>query len=521
MNTKHLFSGNTCKPINPSHPHNLSRRQFVLSGAAAAAAFTILPRHIPGGREFAVPDKYQATWESLKTHQDPKWFDDAKFGIYFHWGVYSVPAFRNEWYSRNMYRTGSRENEHHLAKWGSLDKFGYKDFIPMFKAENFDPDDWAQLFAASGAKFAGPVAEHADGFAMWDSKLTEWNAAKMGPKRDVVGEMGKAIRKKGLKFITTFHHQWLWAWYPTFNKNVDAGDPKYSGLYGPVVSDAAWNFKEEMNYSPAFCSHWEAKIREVIDKYNPDLIWFDSRMREIAEENRLGFLSYYYNKAVDWKRDVAVTYKGHDLEPGTGILDLERGRMANITPYKWVNDDAINWDSWSYVENANYKSADRLVDELVDIVSKNGNLLLDIDPKPDGTIPEPTRERLLQIGKWLKLNGEAIYGTRPWEIFGEGPTKVPEGGFGESKIKDFTAADIRFTRNGNTLYAILLDWPGESAKIESLKEGQALWFGRIRSVEMLGIKQFLKWKQDATGLTVQIPDKKPCEYAFVLKISGY
>lgn len=520
MKRKDSNSGKTNNHANPPHQHTFSRRQFLMTGAAAASAFTILPRNLLKGSVFSAADKYQPTWESLKTHQDPKWFDDAKFGIYFHWGVYSVPAFRNEWYSRNMYRPGSRENKHHLEKWGTLDKFGYKDFIPMFKAEKFDPDDWAQLFAASGAKFAGPVAEHADGFAMWDSKLTEWNAAKMGPKRDVVGEMGKAIRKKGLKFITTFHHQWLWAWYPTFNRNVDAGDPKYSGIYGPVVSEAAWNFKEKMIYSPAFCQQWEAKIREVIDKYNPDVLWFDSRMREIAEQNRLGFLAYYYNKAVDWKRDVAVIYKGQDLEPGTGILDLERGRMANITPYKWVNDDAINWDSWSYVENADYKSADRLIDELVDIVSKNGNLLLDIDPRPDGTIPEPTRERLLEIGKWLKINGEAIYGTRPWDIFGEGPTKVTEGSFGERKIKDFTSADIRFTKKDNDLYAILLDWPVGSAKIESLKEGVSCWFGRIRSVKMLGINQPLKWKQDVSGLTVQIPDKKPCDHAFVLKISG-
>jgi alpha-L-fucosidase len=520
MNTKHLFSGNTNKPDNPYHPHSISRRQFVQSGAVAAAAFTIAPRHILSGRGLAAPDKYQATWESLKTHQEPEWLDDAKFGIYFHWGVYSVPAFGNEWYSRNMYRPGSRENKHHIEKWGPLEKFGYKDFIPMFKAEKFDPDDWAKLFVDSGAKFAGPVAEHADGFSMWDSKFTNWNAAKMGPKRDVVGELEKAIRKQRLKFITTFHHQWLWAWYPTFDKGIDTGDPKYSGLYGPLVSEAAWNFKEKVSYPPEFCRLWENKIREVIDKYGPDLLWFDSRMGDIPEEYRMGFLAYYYNKAVDWKKDVAVTYKGSDLQIGTGILDLEKGRMAKTTTYKWVNDDVINWNSWSYVENADYKSADRLVDELVDIVSKNGSLLLDIDPRPDGTIPEPTRERLLQIGKWLKINGEAIYGTRPWEIFGEGPTKVIEGGFGESQIKDFTAADIRFTRKGNTLYAILLDWPAGSTKIESLKEGRSLWFGRIRSVKMLGIKKPLEWKQDANGLTVQIPVEKPCEHAFVLKISG-
>ena len=467
-------------------------------------------------------ESYQATWESLKTHKDPKWFDEAKFGIYFHWGVYSVPAFGTEWYSRNMYRPGSKENKHHLEKWGPLDKFGYKDFIPMFKAEKFDPDDWARLFVASGAKFAGPVAEHADGFAMWDSQVTEWNAAKMGPKRDIVGELERAIRKQGLKFIATLHHQWLWAWYPTFDKSVDASAPKYAGLYGPAVSEGAWKYtaKNELIPSAEFCRRWEAKIGEVVDKYHPDLLWFDGRMGNIGEEYRKRFLAHYYNQAAERKTDVAVTYKDHDLEPGAGIVDLERGRMAKITPYKWLNDDSIDWNSWCYIENPDYKSADRLVDGLVDIVSKNGNLLLNINPRPDGTIPEPTRERLIEIGKWLKLNGEAIYGTKPWEIFGEGPTQVVEGHFGERKIKDFTSADIRFTRKGNALYAIILDWPAGPVRIESLRQDSALWFGRIRRIEMLGVRKPLQWTRDRQGLTVQIPAVKPCEYAFVLKITG-
>ncbi len=467
--------------------------------------------------------QYLPTWESLKTHPDPQWFDDAKFGIYCHWGPYAVPAFGNEWYSRNMYRPGTPENKHHLEKYGPLDKFGYKDFIPMFKAEKFNADEWAELFAQAGARFAGPVAEHADGFALWDSKLTRWNAVRMGPRRDVVGELEKAIRKRGLKFIATLHHQWLWAWYPTFNPAVDASNPEYAGLYGPPVREAAWNFSgSAMRHSPEFCRLWEDKIREVIDKYQPDLLWFDGRMWMIDEGNRRSFLAYYYNSARRWGRDVAVTYKDRDLEPGTAIVDIERGRMSKKTSFKWLNDDSIDWKSWCYIENPDYKSVNRLIDGLVDIVSKDGNLLLNIGPKPDGTIPEPVRERLLAMGAWLRMNGEAIYGTRPWETFGEGPTQISEGHFGERKIAEFTSDDIRFTTKPGALYAILLDWPANgSARIHSLPDSERLPFGKIKTIRMFGDNAAaLTWKQDAQGLIVNLPAHRPCDHAYVLKITG-
>ena len=467
-------------------------------------------------------DRYQPTWESLKTHPNPQWFDDAKFGIYFHWGPYSVPAFGTEWYSRNMYRPAGREHEHHLATFGTLDKFGYKDFIPMFKAEHFDADEWVDLFVRAGVKFAGPVAEHADGFSMWNSKVNKWNAAQMGPRRDIVGEMEKAVRKRGLKFIATLHHQWLWAWYPTFDPNVDASNPQYAGLYGPPVSKQAWDYtaKDELIPNAEFCRQWEAKVREVIDGYRPDLLWFDSRLENIGEEYRKDFLAYYYNSAQKWGRDVVVTYKNKGLEPGAGIVDLERGRMSKGVPYKWLNDDAISWKSWSYIEDDSFKSPLRLVQELVDIVSKNGNLLLDIGPKADGTIPQAVRDRLLEVGKWLAINGEAIYGTRPWTTFGEGPTEVPEGHFSESKIKDFTADDIRFTRKGDMLYAIVMGWPAGLVTIHSLADGTPLPFARIGRIELLGSKGTLKWSRDGAGLKVQMPAEKPCDYAFALKITG-
>jgi alpha-L-fucosidase len=469
-------------------------------------------------RPLPAADAYQPTWESLQSHPNPQWFDDAKFGIYFHWGPYSVPAFDTEWYSRNMYRPGRKDHEHHLATFGPLDKFGYKDFIPLFGAGHFNPDEWVDLFVRAGARFAGPVAEHADGFSMWDSRVNPWNAARMGPKRDVVGEMAKAVRKRGLHFIATFHHQWLWAWYPTFDPAVDASKPEFAGLYGPPVSPAAWNYKSQSELIPndAFCREWEAKVKEVIDRYQPELIYFDSRLGNIAERYRLDLVAYYYNH----RKQSVVTYKNKDLAEGSGILDLERGRMADLASFKWLTDDAMSWKSWCYIEDDDLKSPKRLIDELVDIVSKNGNLLLDIGPKADGTIPEPVRERLLAVGAWLRRNGEAIYGTRPWETFGEGPTQVKNGAFGEKNIADLTARDIRFTVKGKTLYAILMGWPGAEATIHSLAADRTLPCGPIARIDLVGADGPLKWSQNAQGLTVQMPAEKPGDYAFVLRIRG-
>jgi alpha-L-fucosidase len=462
---------------------------------------------------------YQPTWDSLTRHPVPEWYRDAKFGIYCHWSAFSVPAFGNEWYSRTMYQKGSPENLHHLKTYGSLATFGYKDFIPLFKAEKFDADQWAELFEKAGAKFAGPVTEHADGFSLWDSKLTKWNAALMGPRRDVVGELERAIRHHGMKFIATFHHQWLWAWYPTEDKSVDASNPAYAGLYGPPVPASAFAGDVYPRPSKPFCDLWEAKIEEVIDKYHPDLIYFDARANTIDESHRRNFLAYYYNRAHARDQQVIMTYKDKDFAVGSGVVDLERGRMARGMAEPWQTDDSIDWNSWCDIQNPSYKSAQRLIAELVDIVSKNGCLLLNIPPKANGEIPAPVKERLLDMGRWLKLNGEAIYGTRPWAVFGEGPTQVQQGHFGEEKTKDFTAQDIRFTTKGKAIYAICLGWPGEKLVIKSLASNSRHFRGQIAAMELLGSRAELRWSRAEDGLTVFFPAEKPCQHAYVLKIS--
>jgi alpha-L-fucosidase len=494
-----------------------TRRTFLKTTGAATAALAAA-RTLPAQQAFA------PTWDSLTKHAAPAWFEDAKFGIYFHWGPYSVPAFQNEWYSRNLYIEGQRANKYHNLVYGPPSKFGYKDFIPLFRAEKFNPEEWAELFRKAGAKFAGPVTEHADGFSMWDSHVNRWNAAKMGPCRDVVGEMSRAIRNEGMRFISTFHHQWLWGWYPTMDRSVDASDPKYAGLYGPPAPGSPFDFGKPWSTlappTPEFQDTWAAKVKEVVDTYHPSLIYFDSRLNIINERRLAEVIAHYYNRAEGRGEEVSVTYKEKELPLGVGLLDIERGRLGEMPSYKWLTDDAIDWNSWCHVQNPRYKSARRIVGELVDIVSKNGNLLLDITPTAEGVMPAAVVERLLAIGHWLDVNGEAIYGTRPWKTFGEGPTPVKGGMFGEEKVPDFTAQDIRFTSRWKTLYAVALDRPSApDVLIKSLgTRNRLIGKGEIAHISLLGSDAKLSWQHDDEGLRISLPPENPGAFAYAFKI---
>ncbi len=471
-------------------------------------------------------DKFEANWESLKTYEVPEWWKNSKFGIYFHWGPYTVPAFDTEWYSHWMYNPGSKFEKYHEMVYGKTDKFGYKDFIPQFKGEKFDADEWAELFKEAGAQFAGPCAEHADGFAMWDSKLTNWNSVNMGPNVDVVAEMQRAIKKRGMKFIITYHRQWLYAWYPTWNKAVDAGDSKYSDLYGPYVPDGNFkvdgvqNFEADITAEDAFCKEWYDRLVELINNYDPDLVWFDNKLSIIDEKYRRQFLTDYYNIGRERGKEVVCTYKFADMKEGTAILDLERARMSEKKDFNWLTDDSIDWGAWCDVQNPDYKTTNRLLDFMVDVVSKNGAVLLSVTPNKSGVMPDGVQQRLREMGAWLKLNGEAIYDTRPWVIYGEGPQEIVEGHLKERFTADAVAEDIRFTVNGDQLYATALGWP-ESGKIliKSLSTTENYLNEPVKKVTMLGSKEKLEWKQTAKGLEVTFPSVKPCDHAFVLKIN--
>lgn len=457
-------------------------------------------------------DRYQATWESLKNYQTPDWFRDAKFGIFIHWGVYSVPAYSSEWYPRLMYQQDSKEFKHHVETYGTQNKFGYKDFIPMFKAEKFNPDAWAELFKNSGAKYVVPVAEHHDGFAMYQTTLSKWNAAEMGPRRDIIGELSQSITKQGLIFGLSSHRIEHWFFMNGGRKfDSDVNNPKYADFYGPAR-------EENETPSPEYMNDWLLRCTELVNKYKPQLFWFDWWIEQPAmDPYRKSFASYYYNKGLEWNKGVVLNYKNTSFPETAAVLDIERGKLTGIRELPWQTDDAVGFKSWGYIPDDSYKSAKYLVTNLVDIVSKNGNLLLNIGPKPDGTIPDEQQRLLLSIGKWLSINGEAIYGTRPWKVFGEGPTEVIGGSFGDAKMKPFTAQDLRFTAKGDTLYAITLDVPVTAMSIKSLslKAGN----GTVTGVELVGSSEKLYWSQKADALIIQPAKNYPSENAVSFRIS--
>lgn len=459
------------------------------------------------------PGPFDPTWESLERYVVPDWYQDAKFGIFIHWGVYSVPGFANEWYPRNMYIQGSPEFEHHVATYGPHTEFGYKDFIPQLTASQFDATEWAKLFRESGAKYVVPVAEHHDGFAMYPTSRNKWHAGEMGPKRDIVGELAAAVRAEGMVFGVSSHRAEHW-WFMNGGKAFpsDVQSPELAEFYGPAQP-------KETQPDEAFLEDWLARCCELVDNYRPQVFWFDWWIEEPAFAPYVRrFAAYYYNRAQAWGAGVGLNYKHEAFPVKAAVFDVERGQLADIRPHFWQTDTATAKNSWGYVSNLEYKTSESIIHDLVDIVSKNGCLLLNIGPRPDGSIPEGDQTILRDVGKWLAINGEAVYDTRPWKVFGEGPTKVEDGQFTDTNRSPFTSADVRFTCRGSTLFATVLAWPDHEATIRTLAADVKVLSGDIRSIEMLGAPGALEWRRDADGLKVKLPSNRPCPEAFVLRI---
>lgn len=432
-----------------------------------------------------VEKHYEPTWESLDSHPLPNWYQDAKFGIFIHWGVYSVPGYKSEWYAHLMHDPEWDIYKYHREQYGDTTEFEYHEFVTDFKAEKWDPEEWAELFRKAGARYVVLTAEHHDGFPLWDCKYTEWDAVDKGPHRNLVEDLQKEVTEKGMKFSGSYHALCNYYKWPDWPANISGKKPGHK-------------FGEK---DPDYFEYMRNKLYELINEYHPDILWLDGDWIASDDDyNTKEVVAYYYNQAQKWGKEVVVNDRLGKVRRKHGdFFTPEREKMDTIVEHKWETCTSIDPYSWGYsraTKEEEYKSADEIIDMLVDIVSKNGNLLLNVGPKADGTIPQIMKDRLLETGKWLNINGEAIYGTRHWKVSQEG--------------------DIRFTKKGDSLlYAIVLSWPGEILTIKTIRDMEE---SRIKSVKMLGIKDELEWNLTDAGLNIQVPDKKPCEHAFAFCI---
>jgi len=450
------------------------------------------------------------TWASLKAnYQVPEWFKVAKFGICMHWGLYSVPAFGNEWYEKHMYGD-PKTMKWHAEHFGPQDQFGYKDFIPLFTAERFDPNALAELIKKSGARFFSPACQHHDGFALWDSKVAPFNSKLMGPHRDIIGELAKAVRERGLKFGITNHQIENFQFInppaelaeKMRSESADLYDPKWANFY---------NYADRSGEAcRKFLVNWYERNVELIDKYRPDILYFDNGVdQRYLDPLKLQVAAYYYNRAKEWGKQVTIdtkkaAYAPSGVNTGTigSVVDFESNVPPGIRSGVWNADTPIG-STWGYTEGMHSADAASLVAKLIDIASKNGTMMLNISPKGDGSIPQQQVDALLGIGKWLDINGEAIYGTHNWIKFGEGDLKK--------------GRKISFTVKGDVLYAIIQGpWNNGQLTVSALPESM----GRISSVSLLGDSEKLTYNQDSNGLNVILPAKQPCDIAWSLKIKG-
>jgi alpha-L-fucosidase len=500
-----------------------------------AGAWPALRLGIASGSGSALPIEpgpFQPTRASLESWAVPEWFRDAKFGIWAHWGPQSAPE-AGDWYARQMYQQGHEQYLHHLATYGHPSKFGFKDVIPTWKAERFDPARLMRLYKRAGARYFLSMGVHHDNFDLWASKHTRWNAANMGPRRDIVGAFAAAARAEGLRFGVSEHLWVTYKWFSISRDHDDTGplasvpydgvDPAAADLYATcpeVHRDLKW---DESGIAESWKRHWFLRIKDLVDQHVPDLLYSDSWIP--FGDVGTALVAHYYNRyaqAHGGRLEAVYTSKGpQDCEQGTCVYDVERGMVETIWPRPWSSHTCIG--NWHYRRGQAYKSAKIVVDTLVDVVSRNGNLLLNFPLRSDGTLDAAEETLLEEIAAWTSVNGEAIYGTRPWKTFGEGPSAAPSAGdakFNESQRKELTARDVRFTRKGERLYAIVMGWPGARVTIAGLAPGGAHAVGRIARVELLGHGEPLRFTQDADGLTLDLPAMAPSRHAVAFKIAG-
>ena len=481
--------------------------------------------------------------DSLKQYQCPEWFRDAKFGIWAHWGPQAVPM-DGDWYARGMYEPGNKHYKYHLEHYGHPSEFGYKDIIPLWKAEKWEPDRLMQLYQKAGAKYFVSMGTHHDNFFLWKSKLHRWNAVNMGPKRDVVGEWQKAAQKYGLKFGVSEHLGASFTWFqsshradktgPKAGVPYDGADPKWQDLYHfpAEPGDKGW-----YSNNPKWQQQWYNEIRELVDNYHPDLLYTDGGV-PFGNQAGLSMIAHLYNSsaarpgahpallspksignslydsnAARHGGHVEVVYNCKQKSEGRWIEDLERGIMPKIDPYPWQTDTSIG--DWFYDRNWKFRPVSWVIHMLVDNVSKNGNLLLNIVQRPDGSLDPEVEQMLQQLAQWNAIHGEAIFGTRPWLVYGESAVKVKGGAFGEDY--KYNAQEIRFTTKGAALYAIALGWPADGKLVVRSLAAPA---GKINSVRLLGCNRKVDWQQTAEGLVVTLPEQKVSEYTCAIKVTG-
>lgn len=492
---------------------------------AVMTAVTLTGCAICGNSHTFTKDFFQPADDSLKQYKYPDWFRDAKFGIWAHWGPQAVPM-AGDWYARHMYVQGHRQYQHHLENYGHPSEHGYKDIIQLWKAEKWDPDRLMALYKKAGAKYFVSMGCHHDNFDLWNSKHHKWNAVNMGPKRDVVGDWQKAARKHGLRFGVSEHMGASFTWFQDSHKAdktgpkagipYDGANEKYWDLYH---KPAATNDRSWYSTNSEWHEEWYKRVADLIDNYDLDLLYTDGALPFGKVGNEVGrkMVAHLYNKSIEKRGTLEAVYNCKQESEGRWVQDLERGVMGGINPYPWQTDTSIG--DWYYNKEWKFRPTSWSIHMLVDIVSKNGCLLLNVVQRPDGSLDPEVEQALEEMAKWNAVFGEVIYGTRPWLIYGEGPVRTRGGGFKEDFA--YSSRDIRFTTKGETLYATALGWPENGQLVvRSLARPAGENINNINSVSMIGYDGKVEWKQTADGLLIKTPAQKISEYTCAVRITG-